>query len=215
MADYSPPDLFLPDHQKKGDISDSDNDEGNTSHPHPHLHPRARKAAQKLNGKHPGGRPTKYTPEIAQSIINQLCEGIFLVQICKAEDIPSRKVIYEWASHDRQFRDDLRRARSEGAENKLMEAQQILEDSQVEAMPKTREILAHTRWVASKMAPADWGDRTQLEISGGLEHRITFTDRAPSWLAGQIGDKPPLTLIGEGKAEDDADPLDVVVEGGE
>ena len=46
------------------------------------------------------GRPSKYTPELAQEICQRLANGEPLRQICRDEHMPSWVVIYDWMVKD-------------------------------------------------------------------------------------------------------------------
>jgi len=46
------------------------------------------------------GRPSKYTPEIAQKMCNLLAEGVPLQEICRMEGFPAWRTIYDWMYRD-------------------------------------------------------------------------------------------------------------------
>jgi hypothetical protein len=46
------------------------------------------------------GRPSKYTPEIAQEMCNLLAEGIPLREICRREKFPEWRTVYDWMVRD-------------------------------------------------------------------------------------------------------------------
>lgn len=46
------------------------------------------------------GRPSKYTPEIAQQICDLLSEGIPLREICRTEGFPAWRTVYDWMVRD-------------------------------------------------------------------------------------------------------------------
>lgn len=46
------------------------------------------------------GRPSKYTPEIAQEMCNLLAEGIPLREICRREGFPAWRTVYDWMVRD-------------------------------------------------------------------------------------------------------------------
>jgi len=58
--------------------------------------PKGQKAA-----KRPTGKPSKYTPEIARIICEQLSEGIPLRQICRENPgFPAWRTVYDWMAKD-------------------------------------------------------------------------------------------------------------------
>jgi hypothetical protein len=46
------------------------------------------------------GRPSKYSPDIAQKMCNLLAEGIPLKEICRMEGFPAWRTIYDWMYRD-------------------------------------------------------------------------------------------------------------------
>lgn len=57
------------------------------------------------------GRPTDYTPELANEIAERLMEGETLVEITKSAHMPSRATIYNWFDAHPEFFDIFTRAR--------------------------------------------------------------------------------------------------------
>ncbi len=55
------------------------------------------------------GRPSKYTPEIAQRMCEMLSEGIPLREICRMEGFPAWRTVYDW-----MYRDDAALATGSG-----------------------------------------------------------------------------------------------------
>jgi hypothetical protein len=46
------------------------------------------------------GRPSKYTPEIAQEMCNLLADGVPLREICRKEGFPAWQTVYDWMVRD-------------------------------------------------------------------------------------------------------------------
>lgn len=62
-----------------------------------------------------GGRPTKYTPDIARVICEQLSDGIPLRQICRENDgFPAWRTVYDWMWRDAELSTAIARARDIG-----------------------------------------------------------------------------------------------------
>lgn len=74
-----------------------------------------------------GGRPSKYTPEIATEIVQRLSEGEPLRQICRDDHMPEWRTIYDWMARDEELSAAIARARELGqdaiAEDILKELQ--------------------------------------------------------------------------------------------
>jgi hypothetical protein len=70
---------------------------------------------QTTEEKNKGGRPTKYTPEIARVICEQLSDGIPLRQICREnKGFPAWRTVYDWMWRDQELSTAIARARDIG-----------------------------------------------------------------------------------------------------
>lgn len=107
------------------------------------------------------GRPSDYTPEVAQRIIEQLSEGKSLRAICKAEDLPAESTVRGWVVEDREgFSAQYTRARDIGLDCR---ADEIGERIETEGdVARARLLFDHERWYLSKLAPKKYGDKLAL-----------------------------------------------------
>ena len=132
------------------------------------------------------GRPSKYTPEIARIICEQLSDGIPLRQICRDNDgFPAWQTVYDW-----MYKDDaagekgvglsrsIARARDIGydalaedclhiADNTEMGQKQVMTDegsaTTVEDMLGHRKLRIETRLkLLAKFHPTKYGDKLAL-----------------------------------------------------
>lgn len=131
------------------------------------------------------GKPSKYTPDIARQICEQLSDGIPLREICRQEGYPEWRTVYDW-----MYRDDeagsagvglsaaIARAREQGyeaiAEECLLIAdsprygeKQVLTDqgvaTTVEDMLGHRKLQIETRLkLLAKWNPKRYGDRVAI-----------------------------------------------------
>lgn len=62
----------------------------------------------------PRGRPSTYTPEIAQEICDRLSNGEPLAQICRDEHMPAYRTAYLWMDTHDEFAAKIARARKDG-----------------------------------------------------------------------------------------------------
>jgi len=138
------------------------------------------------------GRPSKYDPEIARVICEQLSEGIPLRQICRDnEGFPAWRTVYDWMARDDALGSDgvglsasIARARDIGydalAEECLLIAdtpqfgqKQVMSDegstTTVEDMLGHRKLQIETRLkLLAKFHPTKYGDRVAIEgVEGG------------------------------------------------
>ena len=63
------------------------------------------------------GRPSKYSKEIAESICEQLSEGIPLREICRQDGMPAWRTIYDWMKRDEDLSTAIAHARDLGYDN--------------------------------------------------------------------------------------------------
>lgn len=135
------------------------------------------------------GRPSSYSPEIADEICQRLAAGESLRAICRDDHMPSTSMVMRWVMQTDVFRERYAQARAIGFD---MLADEILEIS--DKQPGTLDNgatdsgdVAHRRlrfdarrWYLSKLAPKKYGDKTSMELTGadGGPVRISDADRA-------------------------------------
>lgn len=110
------------------------------------------------------GRPSDYTPELADAICEQLSDGEPLAAICAGEEMPSRATVYRWLAANAVFRDMYARAREEQADT-LADDILAIADTEPDAA-KARVRVDARKWVASKLLPKKYGDKAVHEHSG-------------------------------------------------
>jgi len=111
------------------------------------------------------GRPSDFTPEIANDICEALADGKSLREICAEDDKPDRSTVRRWLSQNEEFRAQYAHAREQQAD---AYADKIL----TEAFDATDASIGRLRmdalkWTASKLAPKKYGDK--LAHVGGDE----------------------------------------------
>jgi hypothetical protein len=57
------------------------------------------------------GKPSSYTPEIAEEICNRMIEGESVLKICRDAHMPNRVVVYRWIESNAAFRQQYSYAR--------------------------------------------------------------------------------------------------------
>jgi hypothetical protein len=131
------------------------------------------------------GRPSKYSPEIAQKMCEMLSEGIPLREICRQDGFPEWRTVYDWMYRDDALGDEgvglsaaIARAREVGYEALAEECLLIADNPQwgqvqtmtdkgtsttVEDMLGHRKLRIETRLkLLAKWNPKKYGDRVQL-----------------------------------------------------
>jgi len=140
------------------------------------------------------GRPSKYDPEIARIICEQLSEGIPLRQICRDnEGFPAWRTVYDWMGRDPELSASIARARDIGydalAEECLLIAdtpqfgqKQVMSDegatTTIEDMLGHRKLQIETRLkLLAKFHPTKYGDRVAIEgVEGGAAIKTEDTN---------------------------------------
>jgi hypothetical protein len=128
----------------------------------------------------PAGRPTSYTAEIALAIAEQIATRIVsLTQIClEDERFPAPSTVYRWLDQQEEFRKWYRHARERQSDLCAYLGHTQLDDpGAIYSVPdpklasaevQRRKALAdHDRWMAARLYPRKWGDKTALDIGGG------------------------------------------------
>lgn len=116
-----------------------------------------------------GGRPSKYTPQLAQRICTEIAQGKSLVAVLKAEGMPDYSTVTRWLDHPQHeaFRKMYARAREDQADylaDELVEIADTAKDRDSAAAAKVR---TDTRkWVAAKLKPRKYGERVTQEHTG-------------------------------------------------
>lgn len=126
------------------------------------------------------GRPSGFSQDIADTIINRLVEGESLKKICRDDAMPATSMIMRWLSdedEDKQgFREQYTRAReaqADGYADEIVDIadEKITEENRVfaaalEQQRKTR--IAARQWAAGKVKPQKYGDRLDITMTADI-----------------------------------------------
>lgn len=140
-----------------------------------------RKKAAPAEAK-PPGRPSDFTPELADRICEQLADGNSLRSICQAEGMPNRSTVARWLATNEQFRDQYAHAcemRQEELFDQIIEIADTpmvgqksvskatgLEITEADMIEHRRLQVEARKWTLGKMAPKKYGDKVQQELTG-------------------------------------------------
>lgn len=138
----------------------------------------------------PAGRPTDYSQEVADAICERLADGESLRAICRDEAMPSKASVFRWLGIHKEFSDQYARAREEQAESFADEMVAISDEEctmvraekhgtkadddegntevvfDATAVARNRLRIDARKWVASKLKPKKYGEKTSHEVSG-------------------------------------------------
>lgn len=128
------------------------------------------------------GRPSDFSEELADRICEALADGLSLRTICADEDMPNRATVFRWLAANKAFSDQYARAREEQAETMADEIVGISDEGDTRtivgsddeqivvydstAVARNRLRIDARKWVASKLKPKKYGDKTTTELSG-------------------------------------------------
>lgn len=132
----------------------------------------------------PKGRPSSYSPEIANEICERLATGLSVRAICNAgDDLPTWQTVFGWLGKFPDFAEQYARAKELAAESIAEEIFEIADDSSgdneeqfvTEGVTATRAIPENIqrsklrvdarKWYLSKIMPKKYGDKVQQELS--------------------------------------------------
>jgi hypothetical protein len=178
------------------------------------------------------GRPTDYTPELAESFCAEVADGKSIREICARDDMPGKSTIMRWLARFEEFRDLYARAKELGSEDgyerivdieRRMLAPKLVANAEfghVDGAPKLiaspeyvdahtgRSVIDSIKWRLSKLKPKVYGDR--LELAGKVG-TTAVVDQAPDWLKAAIRDEAAKTAdAAAAQDEDSADPASTV-----
>ena len=112
------------------------------------------------------GRPSGYTPEIAEDICELIARGISLRAITARADMPGEKTVYQWLAKEADFAQQYERARERQAHLYASEITEIADTASNDDWNVARLRIDARKWFASKVSPKKYGDRVAQEISG-------------------------------------------------
>lgn len=116
--------------------------------------------------KHAGGRPSGYSAQVAERICADLADGHPLRSAAVAQGI-SLQTAYNWLNNNPEFLEQYTRARNDQADTLADDMLTIADNPEIPSDDKRIRVDAR-KWIASKLKPKKYGDKTQLEHSGSI-----------------------------------------------
>ena len=129
-----------------------------------------------------GGRPTVFSPELAEELCERLIAGESLRRICQDERMPGLRTVHRWLAdgEHEDFLREYRAARELQGDLLAEEAVEIADDRagdwitdaegrqalDSEHVQRSRLRVDIRKWAAARMSPRRWGDRAALEVPG-------------------------------------------------
>lgn len=138
----------------------------------------------------PLGRPTIFTPEIADEIVERLSEGEPLRQICRDDRMPSWQTVYRWKADDEAFSRRIAGAREAGFDAIAEECLEIADDTDNDTLLTEHGERPNTEWISrsklrietrmkllAKWDPKRYGDKIDLNHGGQGDNPLQTVTR--------------------------------------
>ncbi len=127
-------------------------------------------------------RSTLRTPEVEKRIIEGLCDGVPLRELCRQDGMPNWRTVYEWISADEEFAARIAHARDLGFDAIAEEILDIADDGTNDWVERKRKdgstdvvldsehvqrskLRIETRLkLLAKWSPKKYGDKQQVEV---------------------------------------------------
>lgn len=123
-----------------------------------------------------GGRPTKYTQELADEICANITLGDSIRTVCKPEHMPAISTFYKWLRENEEFAKQYARATEERSEAMAEEILDLADDASNvvlgidksdNARVSAMKLRVDTRkWLMAKMKPKKYGDKLDMTTNG-------------------------------------------------
>lgn len=125
------------------------------------------------------GRPSDYTEALALRICERIADGESLRKVCLDPDMPSKASVFTWLRLHPAFLDHYARAREAAADSMVDDMLAIADDSagditvtedgrtiaNLEHVQRSRLKVDTRKWIASKLRPKAYGDRTAIDMT--------------------------------------------------
>ena len=155
----------------------------------------------------PMGRRTTFTPEIGAKICRHLAAGMSLAEVSRLPGMPPVTTLSDWAWNpkhsDPDFVGDYARAKETQAHltfDRLKDLETRMEEGNLDPHVG-RAVIDSIKWRFAKMMPRVYGDRSHLEVSGGLKVE-TVKDHAPEWMQDRLAGLAPAATASDDEDED-------------
>lgn len=119
------------------------------------------------------GRPSDFTDELADKICAELSNARSLRSICLDEDMPCQTTVFKWLRENADFAQQYARAREAQADAIFDEMLDIADDGandfmgadekyNGDAVARSKLRVDTRKWMAGKLAPKKYGEKTLL-----------------------------------------------------
>jgi hypothetical protein len=127
------------------------------------------------------GRPSEFDSERAASLCQWVAAGNSMRSWCRQSGVAG-STVQRWLAERADFRARYSQARADRADSLADEIQEIADNSQggsIEDVQAAKLRVEARKWIASKLKPETWGDKTITEHKGGVSIRIGVPSPSP------------------------------------
>ncbi len=125
----------------------------------------------------PVGRPSDYTPELANKVCEQISLGNSLKRVCTSDDMPSIATVFNWLHSKKEFLDKYEQAiqeRTEAQHEQLLDlgdeavhlAQNVDFKASNAVVSAVKLKADNMKWVMARMKPKKYGDKIDHTTNG-------------------------------------------------
>jgi predicted secreted protein len=138
----------------------------------------------------PPGRPSTFTQEIADRICERLADGEPLRQICRDEEMPAWRTVYDWKDADDAFAARIARAREAGHDAIAQDCLDIADETTFDTIQGENGDRANTEWISrsklrietrlkllAKWDPKRYGDKVDVNHGGQGDNPVQTVTR--------------------------------------
>jgi hypothetical protein len=137
-------------------------------------------------------RPSGYSLEISEAILNRIMQGEMLTKICQEDGMPAWQAYYRWLDGRPELKEAHARARLAWADYWAERVMAIsldragdifIEDGKAVAdharIQRDKLITDNIKWLVGKYAPRTYGDKPQEDAGDSKQLTITWEARDP------------------------------------
>ena len=121
--------------------------------------------------KNPVGRPTDYTPEIAETVCSWIAGGDSLRAFCRQNGTPDVTTVCRWIVRHPEFRQQYAQAREAAGYahgDGVIEVVELLRDGTLDAST-AKAMMDGLKWAAERMAPKAHSPRQEIDHTSAGE----------------------------------------------
>jgi terminase small subunit-like protein len=141
-----------------------------------------------------------YTPEVVDEYCRRLADGELAIEISQLDGMPSTSTIWRWQEEHDGFRETYARARRLQAYACAEKAVQSGRNATAADAAAARVRFDADRWLAARLDPSNWADRTVQEVvgkdGGPIQHEDVRAPIASKILPKVYGERVTQEVVG-------------------